>query len=188
MVFNALLPQMELYQVSTWGEVRSTLQQRSVDLALLDLSMPSECAWQEELPRLCQQYSTVKFCILSACAVPQVIQETFQLGVKGYITKLMDIEEMQAALVKIMAGGIYFPPQFFPAQAAVPAASPPLLTRRQQEIVTLLARGNSNKQIGLTLGVTENTVKRHVYDLFKVLNATNRVEAIEASRRRGLIA
>ena len=95
MILNALFPETDLYQAGTWGEVHSTLKRHPVDLALVDLSMPG--SWQGELPELCQQYPTVKFCVLSATTTPEVIQAAFQLGIKGYITKLTDMNEMEAA-------------------------------------------------------------------------------------------
>jgi DNA-binding NarL/FixJ family response regulator len=186
MILNALFPETDLYQAGTWGEVHSTLKRHPVDLALVDLSMPG--SWQGELPKLCQQYPTVKFCVLSATTTPEVIQAAFQLGIKGYITKLADMDEMEAALRKIIAGGIYFPLELWSTQPATPPTNAPSpLTRRQQDIVSLLAQGNRNKQIGFILGISESTVKRHIYDLFQALNVSNRVEAIEISRHKGLI-
>jgi DNA-binding NarL/FixJ family response regulator len=187
MILKALLPQAALYQASAWSETHSILIQHAVDLALVDLSMPGQHAWQDELPALCQQYPATKFCVLSATTTPDVIQAAFQLGIKGYITKLSDIDDMQTALTQVMAGKMYFPPQLWAMPASLPINGSSPLTRRQQGIVSLLARGNSNKQIGSTLGISENTVKRHVYNLFQVLNVSNRVEAIETSRRKGLI-
>ncbi len=187
MILNALFPHTKLSFASTWNEVHCAFTQHALDLALVDLSMPGQRTWQEELPELCQHYPATKFCVLSATTTPEVIQSAFQLGIKGYITKLTDMDEMQVALTQIMAGKTYFPPQLWATSASLPINGSSPLTRRQQAIVSLLASGNSNKQIGSTLGISENTVKRHVYNLFQVLNVSNRVEAIEISRRNGLI-
>jgi len=61
------------------------------------------------------------------------------------------------------------------------------LTARQLDILPLLAEGMPNKQIAGALGVTEGTVKQHLKDLFKRLNARNRTQAVKEARRLGLL-
>lgn len=185
LILNAVFPGADLHQAGSWHEVHGALTQHPVDLALVDLSMPG--SWQGELPKLCQQYPRVKFCVLSATTIPEVIQAAFQLGIKGYITKLADMDEMEVALRKIMAGGIYFPQELWARQSAPSADSPSPLTRRQQDIVSLVAQGKSNKQIGSTLGISESTVKRHVFNLFQVLNVSNRIQAVTIAKQIGVL-
>lgn len=62
-----------------------------------------------------------------------------------------------------------------------------LVTERQKQVLNLLALGKSNKQIAQQLGVSESTIKRHVYNMYKIMSVNNRVEAIDYARQRGLI-
>jgi two-component system NarL family response regulator len=61
------------------------------------------------------------------------------------------------------------------------------LTPRELEVLRLLAQGKSNKAIGITLSVSEVTVKSHVQSIFRKLNAASRTEAIAVARRKGLL-
>lgn len=61
------------------------------------------------------------------------------------------------------------------------------LTRREQEVLTLLARGKSNKEIGSALSISETTVKSHMRGVFAKLNVLSRTEAIATASRRGIV-
>jgi DNA-binding CsgD family transcriptional regulator len=67
------------------------------------------------------------------------------------------------------------------------AASAPVLTRREREILALLADGFGNKQIAARLGISTNTVKTHLELLFDKLDVSTRTEAVTAAARRGLL-
>lgn len=66
--------------------------------------------------------------------------------------------------------------------------SPGPLTERESEVLGLLAKGLANKQIAVTLGISEHTVKFHVSSIYTKLNVTNRTEAVRAGLRGGWIA
>jgi len=66
-------------------------------------------------------------------------------------------------------------------------ASPPVLTRREREILGLLADGFGNKQIATRLGISTNTVKSHLELLFDKLDVSTRTEAVTAAARMGLL-
>ncbi|MBI3942069.1 MAG: response regulator transcription factor [Chloroflexi bacterium] len=65
--------------------------------------------------------------------------------------------------------------------------TPPVLTRRELEVLALLARGMPNRDIGATLYITERTVKYHVSGLLRKLNAGNRTEAVIMARKLGFL-
>lgn len=97
-------------------------------------------------------------------------------------------EELLAA-VHALAEGLVVGPraQLFPSDSSDPIERGPL-TEREQEVLSLLAKGLANKQIAVTLGISEHTVKFHVSSIYSKLNATNRAEAIRAGLRSGWIA
>lgn len=180
-------PHIEWYQANSWYEVHRVLARNTIALALVDLNMPGQMPWPDEIRQVSQQFPALPLCILSATTAPEVIQSAFRLGIKGYIPKLVDTEELQYAIALILSGKTYLPNQIWETPTANDYDKA-VLTQRQCAIIRLLAQGHSNKQIAAMLELTEGTVKRHVYNIFQILAVSNRVEAIKHARQRGLIA
>jgi DNA-binding NarL/FixJ family response regulator len=92
-------------------------------------------------------------------------------------------------LRRVLHGEVYVPAAVFlpEAQAAQTGEDAAGLTSRQLQILPLLAEGMPNKRIAATLGVTEGTVKQHLKDLFRRLNARNRIQAVNEATRLGLL-
>jgi two-component system nitrate/nitrite response regulator NarL len=101
-------------------------------------------------------------------------------GLIGYIPKTLEPALLTHAMQRILGGE-----SFYPDSASTRAQS--VLTARQQDIVSLVARGLSNKEIGRELDITERTVKDHVSLIFGRLGAVNRAEAIARASALGLI-
>lgn len=119
-------------------------------------------------------------------------------GYAGYITKDTSAEAIVAALKLIMNGGVYIPPGVYeqpaaakPLSIAEPALAPLrgerniALTNRQKDVLHCIARGMSNREIAGKLGLSEGTVKIHVYNIFKTLNVRNRVSALVTAKKLG---
>ncbi|EIJ35799.1 LuxR C-terminal-related transcriptional regulator [Thiothrix nivea] len=189
MLISTQFPHFEWHQAGDWHEVHRILNQQPIDLALLDLGMPGYQPWPDEIRQLSATHPALAVCILSATTAPEVIQSAFQLGIKGYIPKLLCAEELQHAISLVSSGKTYLPSQLW-ENMAIPSGCQvkSSLTQRQYTIVQLLAQGHSNKQISLELNLAEGTVKRHMHNIFQALGAKNRVEAVKAARQRGLLA
>lgn len=105
----------------------------------------------------------------------------------GVLPEDASAEELQAAVVALSQGLIVGSPHLlFASDRDFTLQSP--LTGREQEVLTLLARGLANKQIAASLAISEHTVKFHVSSIFSKLNVTNRTEAVRAGVRGGWIA
>lgn len=180
-------PDVQWHQASNWYETQQILLQTHINLALLDLHMPGNHPWPNEIKRLSSQFPDLPICVLSATTTPEVIQTAFSLGIKGYIPKLADAKEVQHAISAVSSGKSYIPVKFWETAQSRNVFDKTVLTQRQQSIMQMLAQGNSNKQIGAELQLTESTVKRHIYNIFQALGVKNRVEAITTARQRGLI-
>ncbi|WP_020394845.1 response regulator transcription factor [Thiolinea disciformis] len=189
LVIQTLFPSVETTQVASWQTLQNTLNQQSFDLIILDLFMPGRHSWEKELTLLMtQQDPPIPICIISASNSRHDIQMAFEIGVQGYISKVSEIDEVKTALSKIMSGQVYVPPSLWSSNSSLKVVGgASLITKRQQEVLGLLATGKSNRQIATRLGLSESTVKRHVYNIFKVLEANNRVEAIDCARQRGIL-
>lgn len=109
------------------------------------------------------------------------------IGALACLSKASDAQRLRDSLGPLL-GAAPSPPQ--PARAAtapVPDAARPL-TRRQHDVLQLLARGDSNKRIAARLGIAETTVRCHVSDLLQLLQAHNRTEAVILAQRDGLVS
>lgn len=184
LLLNQLFPQATIIHANSWVEVHQVIHQYTLSLALLDLSMPGQQAWEEELTDVMSIVTGVA-CIVSGSSSQEHIKTAFGMGVKGYIPKTMAMADMVSALQCLMAGGIYLPDKVWLQTTDFDTSS--LLTWRQRELLTLLAQGKSNKQMATLLTLTEGTVKRHLHNIFRILDANNRLEAVNIARERNLL-
>lgn len=125
-----------------------------------------------------------------------LLLELLGRGVHGFVPKTSSGEVILAAIELVLAGGRYLPPrvaELAGARPAAPAASPSpepgsrVVTDRQKQVLTLIARGLSNKEIARVLGVSPATVKTHVTNAIGSVGAANRTEAAMRARALGLI-
>lgn len=173
------------------GNLRAALDKLAlewpVDLLLLDLQMPG-MGEIEGFLAIRRAYPALPIVIVSGVNDPQIIRTLLDGGARGYIPKFTGSEQLMAALRRVLNGEVYVPDAVFlpPSQAAGYGESAPL-TSRQLQILPLLAEGMPNKRIADVLGLTEGTVKQHLKDLFRRLNANNRTQAVREARRLGLL-
>lgn len=187
LILRSVFERVEIIQVQSWPEVHKLLyRQPHWDLLLLDLFMPTRSHWKQELDAISAMLSQdANVCVVSASCDPQHIQTVFKAGIRGYLPKTSNLQELKTALQKVSSGQIYIPEQCWQTQKINRSIK---ITNRQQEILNLVASGKSNKQIANSLGLTEGTIKRHMYNIFQIFNVTNRVEAIDYARNTGILS
>lgn len=158
-----------------------------VDLLVLDLQMPGTSEL-DGFFAIHRRYPSLPIVIVSGLSDPRTIRSLIDGGARGYIPKLASSEQLMDALRRVLKGEVYLPDALFipDAQIASSEEATPL-TARQLQILPLLAEGLPNKRIAQTLGVTEGTVKQHLKELFRRLNASNRTQAVKEARRLGLL-
>jgi len=162
------------------------------DLVLMDLRMPG-LGGLEAIRAIKEQFPAVLVVVLSVSDDPQDFFEAIRCGAQGYLIKNVKPElwlEYLEALVhgdarisRGIAGRILR--EF--TQRGTASLSLPTLTPREEEILTLVARGLPNKEIGDTLGIVEGTVKRHLQNILAKLHLRNRVELATFAVRQGLM-
>ena len=154
------------------------------DLALLDLRMPvlDGVGAMNEI-RL--EDASARVIVLTTYDTDNEIYRAIKAGAKGYVLKDARREELLDCIRRVSRGEICIPPLLLEKLAA--GVSSETLTGRELEVLTLLARGKSNKEIGANLYISETTVKAHLRSIFAKLNVLSRTEAIAAASRRGLI-
>lgn len=173
-------------------EARSlALGTADLDLILLDLMMPGMDG-NAGLSLLRHDVPAVPIVVVSAKTERAVVLEAIRDGAVGFITKTSPRSIMVSALMQVMAGGIYLPPEVVrqldadsgtgtDAVPQVPVDVLTTLTRKQLLVLQRLARGESNKQIARSLSLAEPTVKAHVSAILRKLNVRSRANAIVAS-------
>jgi two-component system nitrate/nitrite response regulator NarL len=111
--------------------------------------------------------------------VPAHLRRAMGAGAKAYITKTSTRELIDAAIGVVLAGGVYFPQT--PVEETVadgPIGWVQALSKRQTQVLALMMRGRSNRDIAVELGVSVATVKLHVHAILRAAQARNRTEAV----------
>jgi DNA-binding NarL/FixJ family response regulator len=121
-------------------------------------------------------------CIVSGNEDEDLVREARQLGVLGFIGKRLSTRELGRALDDVIRGV-----PVFPSIRDARNARAPQLTRRQIEVLLLLKRGLSNKEIAQQLGITEGTAKNHISFLMLELGENKRMKAVRKAIEYGLI-
>jgi DNA-binding NarL/FixJ family response regulator len=130
---------------------------------------------------------SLKVLILSAYDDPDRISRAFAAGATAYVVKTAQPEDVCAAVRQAFDHSVYFAVDSAPAPPAPVEADTATLTRRELEILRLVAEGRSNAQVGRMLWVTEQTVKFHLSNIYRKLDVSNRTEASRWAQMRNLL-
>ena len=154
------------------------------DVSLLDLRMPilNGVGVIKEVRDL---DVSARVIVQTTYDTDEEIYQAIRAGAKGYLLKDAPLEELLDSIRRVRAGETCIPPALGAKLAT--RMSGEALTDRELDVLKLLARGRSNKEIGTDLFIRETTVKTHVRSIFSKLNVMSRTEAIAASNKRGLI-
>lgn len=150
-----------------------------LDLVLLDLNLPGMHGL-DGLLQFRRRFPSVSVLLVSAADFDDIIAEGRAKGAQGFIAKSVSAEEMIEAVRHVLSGELWFPNQFR-------SIAPVPLSPRQREVLAGLCKGQSNKEIGRELALSENTVRSHVAVIFRALGVNSRTEAAMAARRHGFI-
>ena len=113
------------------------------------------------------------------------VYRAVQAGARGYLLKSAPREELLAALRAVAAGERYLPPEL--ARRLAGRVAGPDISERELEVLQLISTGKSNKEIGATLHIAEDTVKRHVSNILTKLGVSDRAQAATEAFRRGFL-
>lgn len=175
---------------------------KAFDLVLTDLAMPG-ANWLSAIEKIYKSLPETPIVILSAVFDKEIVQKTIDIGVSGYISKASSNAIILSAINLVLSGGIYIPAELLnntshnefdnlkhieniTTQDNI-EENIKILTPRQIDVINLISKGLSNKQIAFNLGLTEGTVKLHVTAILKLLNVYNRTGALMEATRLGLI-
>jgi DNA-binding NarL/FixJ family response regulator len=163
--------------VELWGRHRP-------DVMLLDLRMP-KLDGVDVIQEIRKQDSSVRIIVLTTYETDTEILRAIKAGTKAYLLKDARREELLDCIRRVNRGEICIPASLVEKVAA--GLSSEALTGRELNVLELLASGKSNKEIGVSLYISETTVKSHLRSIFRKLNVLSRTEAITVASRRGLV-
>ena len=187
------IPGIDVLECGTFLQAEQTVKRTpDIGLVLLDLSMPGMDGLAG-LQLMRRQAPDVPVVVVTASEDPRHVRRAMEMGARGYITKTGSSESMLDGLRVVLAGGIYVSPQLTlampePEQQSTAAAAAVLaqLTPRQVDVLAMLRKGKSNKEIGRELNLAEITVKMHVTAILKALGVQNRTQAAIMAEQLGL--
>ena len=169
-------------------EAVAEIQGLGPNVVVLDMAMPESCATVRELKRLAPGLAVVA---LGVGEVQGAILEAVEAGVAGYVTREGSLDDLAAVVESAVRGELHCSLEIagslarrLAALASDREASPSRerLTTRECEIIRLLQRDLSNKEIAVCLGIEVATVKNHVHNLLEKLNVRRRTEAARLFR------
>ncbi len=159
-------------------------RQHQPDVILLDIRMP-RIDGIETLKILRAEFPEARVLMLSTSNLEEDFVQALDAGASGYLVKTAEPEELILAIRTVRAGERYLPKSIASRLAARPQRR--TFTPRELDVLDLLRRGMTNRDIGLALGLSENTAKTHVKGLFFKLEAADRAEAVARAYERGLL-
>lgn len=203
------MPEARLDEAGNGGDLRNLLEASRADgaarpdLVILDLRMPGIQSL-EDVAALVALADPAPVLVFSMLESPDEMRAVLAQGVKAFVPKSTDEKLLSNIISLVLAGGTYLPPVLggldrspsgrfdaaaganggLPRFSTAPIDSLPAgLTKRQQDVLRLLAEGLSNQEIGDRMGLNLSTVKSHVTGILKALNVGSRTQAVLALRR-----
>jgi DNA-binding NarL/FixJ family response regulator len=153
------------------------------DVVVLDLRMQG-MSGLETIKLLREEFGNVRVLIFSNYASGEEVFQAMRAGASGFVVKEMALDRLLEAIRKVHQGE-----QYIPAEIATRMSGRMLsqLSTRELEVLQLVAKGLSNKEIGAALHVVEGTVKIHLTNILAKLGVSDRTQAIVAAVKRGII-
>ncbi len=153
------------------------------DVVVLDLRMQGMNGI-ETIQKLREEFGSVRVLIFSNYANGEEVYQAMKAGVMGFVVKEMALDRLLEGIRRVHQGEQYIPPEI--AMRMSSRLLSPLSTR-ESEVLQLVAKGMSNKEIGAELHVVEGTVKIHVTNILAKLGVSDRTQAIVVAVKRGII-
>ena len=177
---RTLRPAWTLHSAASAAGALRALAEGRPDLAIVDIGLPDDDGFGL-LDEIVAATLDLPVILISGRDDAAVRVRARASGAAGFIAKTSPPETIVSQIDTVLQGGVAF--------ADCAEAGPmPALTLRQAEVLALLAEGHANKEIRHRLGIAERTVRAHLTELFHLLGANSRMQAVLRGRELGLIA
>jgi len=170
--------------VSSGEEALDMLERQRLDVVLLDLRMPGMNGI-DTLLAIKRKAIPVHVIVLTSYETDEDIYRAVNAGAEGYLLKNASLREMVEAIRAVRAGNRYIPRRI--ASRLAERMTRSNLTARELEILKILTKGLTNKQIASALGISDNTVRNHINSIIEKLEVSDRTEASTTAIQRGIV-
>lgn len=153
------------------------------DVVVLDLRMRKKNGI-ETIQLLRGEFGPVRILVFSNYAGGDEIFQAFKAGASGFVAKEMPLERLLDAIRRVHGGEQYLPSEISMRMNGRVLSQ---LSSRELEVLALVAKGLSNKEVGAALNIVEGTIKVHLKNILAKLNVSDRTQAILVAVKRGII-
>lgn len=166
------------------------------DVALLDVHLPGGAGGGgAEVARSCADLTSTQFLALSVSDAPEDVVSVIRAGARGYVTKSISCADLVESIFRVSAGDAAFSPRlagfvldaFGTQQVAVAEDELDLLSSREQEVMRMIARGYTYKEVASELFISVKTVETHVSAVLRKLQLSNRHELTRWAVQRNIV-
>lgn len=171
-------------ETATSNEGFEVFKRVNPDVTLMSLRLFEACA-VDEVERFLEFAPKAKIIVIASHAGDAEISRSLQNGAFGYVLKDVSEGDLLKAIRTAAAGKKFVPPNV--AAVLTESFGQESLTPSEQKILQMIVPGKSNKEIAYLLGVTENTVKTHIKNIFDKLGVSDRTTAATLAIKRGLV-
>jgi DNA-binding NarL/FixJ family response regulator len=180
-------------EAASGQEVIRLAAERLPHLILMDLQMP-DLDGIEATRQIVESNPEINILMVTMFEDDQSVFAAMRAGARGYVVKGVKHDEMLRAIRAVASGEAIFSPSiasrmmdfFATSRRVIPAEAFPELTDREQEVLNLMARGDSNADIAQELTISIKTVRNHVSNIFGKLQVADRAQAVIRAREAGL--
>ena len=178
MLLRRMRPGAEVVELDRLGGIESAVRQHGApDLITLDLKLP-DTTGTSGVHELKKRFPETPLAVLSASPAADAEEACIEAGADIYIEKSSGGQEIGNALRALLSADGQF-------EELAPTDSK--LSKRQKQLIVMLDRGLSNREIADELGISEHTVKVHLWRLFRRLGVKSRTQALHHARNHGLL-
>jgi two-component system, NarL family, response regulator len=180
-----LQPDMSVVGEAGSGEEACEVCDRQpADVVLMDLRLPG-LSGVETIRQIRKSHPQPRFIVVTTYDGDEDIHRALEAGAQAYLLKAMSHHDLANAIRTVHTGRKYIPASISKSLAGRPPHSE--LSLREMEVLELIVKGRSNKEIGDALGISEATVKWHVNMILSRLNVSDRTQATVAALQRGIV-
>ena len=173
-------------------ECLNKLETVTPDVLLLDINMPNMNGL-EVLQKMKEKRMKIKVLVLTIHSEVEYLLKAVDIGVNGYLLKDSESAELKKAINAVLNGESYIQPSLIPAlnnrliARDVDKDKIDSLTKRELEVLIQVANGMFNKEIAISLDISERTVKNHISNIFKKIDVSDRTQAAVFAIKNDLI-
>jgi two-component system NarL family response regulator len=179
-------PDMEIVgSAATRQQAFEMWEKTRPDITLMDLALECGAGGVEAIRQIRQYAPSAKIVVFSAFTADEDVYQALQSGAVTFLTKDTPDEELVRTIRAVHSGGRPIPPEI--ARTLADRLTQSQLTAREIEVLTLVAKGLRNKEIGATLAIAEETVQSHMKHILSKMGVNDRTRAAVVAMQRGIV-